>query len=65
MARGGIITNKNCPFCGKDVQYWPNCCETTNPGYGNVEWVITKRRTKQFFHRTCFEQNTIKKRNVV
>ena len=27
--------NMTCPKCGKTVQYWPNCSESTCPDYHN------------------------------
>lgn len=55
--------NMTCPFCNETVQYWPNYSRDTSRDYGNVEYSVTKRGTKQFFHRSCYYDN-LKKRKA-
>ena len=45
-----MITNLKCPYCDKE--------------YNNIkdEFTVTRRKTKQYFHRVCYEANTIKNR---
>lgn len=52
--------NIQCPICGESVRYWPNCSETTSVDYWDAEWTVTKRGTRQFFHRSCYMSQTRK-----
>lgn len=39
--------NSTCPFCGK-------CVDVVNYVNANAEYTVTRRKTKQWFHRTCY-----------
>lgn len=41
-----IVYNMECPYCNE------RCTA------GVDEYTVTKRRTKQYFHRACYEANT-------
>lgn len=45
-----ISYNLTCPYCDE------RCNRNTD------EFTVTKRKTKQYFHRACYEANTIKNR---
>lgn len=64
MARSKTIIEPNghkCVFCGEEVHYWANCCRSTCKDYGNAGYVITKRKSRLWFHNTCFRENAGKK----
>lgn len=46
-----ITYNMICPYCDKR-------CTT-----GVDEHTVTKRKTKQYFHRNCYESNTKRNKN--
>lgn len=56
-----MFISNNCPFCGISVRYWSNCSASTNPDYGNIGRVTTKRKTKIIFHKSCFYNSAKKK----
>lgn len=59
--KGSMPVDKTCPFCGKDVMYWPNYSPSTSSDYGNVEWVIPHSKShKQYFHRSCYQESVRK-----
>lgn len=41
-----LMKNTDCPFCGERVGIY-----NTDP---DTEYTVTKRRTQQYFHRSCF-----------
>lgn len=45
-----MMYNFKCPYCDKS-------CDTKKDEYS-----ITKRKTKQYFHKACYEKNIIKNR---
>lgn len=47
-----LVINRVCPYCGKDC----------NIDYD--EHTVTKRKTKQFFHKKCYEANTRKNKEL-
>ena len=59
-----IHISMKCPFCNETVYYWKNCCASTNPDFGNVEFVQTKRGTKQYFHRSCYMKHVEEQRRL-
>ena len=61
-----MINDKNCIFCGRHIQYWPNYSPNTSSDYGNVAWVITKRNRekRQFFHISCFKTHCKKEGDI-
>ena len=40
-----MINNLNCPYCDKE-------CTKKD------EYTVTRRKTKQYFHRACYEADT-------
>lgn len=50
MARTKMRINNTCPYCNQF---------TRNTFYDSVEYTITKRGLKQYFHRSCYMKNTI------
>ena len=41
-----LTKNRTCPYCKKRVLEYND----------DTEWVATKRRIKQYFHHSCFEE---------
>lgn len=60
MAARKRLWNKQCPFCFKDISYWPNCSPRTSSDYWDVAWTETKRGTRQFFHKSCYYADVTK-----
>jgi len=50
MARAKLIYNWKCPFCDET-------CSSSD------EYTITKRKTKNYFHRACYMANTRKNKS--
>lgn len=51
---GPKFVNQKCPICGGDVHYPPDYNPKTAKDHGNVEWLVTRRGLKQFFHTDCY-----------
>lgn len=51
---GPKFINQKCPMCGNEVYYPPGYDPKTAKDHGNVEWLMTKRGLKQFFHTDCY-----------
>ena len=49
-----MFVNHTCPICKDRVDYDPDYNPKTAAGHGNVEWVLTKRGLKQYFHTQCY-----------
>lgn len=49
-----MFTNNKCPICNHEVHYPPGYNPKTAKDHGNVEWLVTKRGLKQFFHTNCY-----------
>ena len=49
-----MFTNAKCPICNHEVHYQSCYNPKTAKDYGNVEWIVTKRGLKQFFHTNCY-----------
>lgn len=49
-----MFTNYKCPICKNEVHYPPGYNPKTAKDNGNVEWILTKRGLKQFFHTNCY-----------
>ena len=53
MARK-LIMNHKCPFCGYMVGEIPDHVIRQHPHEYNVEFVLTKKGMKQYFHTKCW-----------
>ena len=51
---GPKFVNTKCPICQHIVTYPPGYNPKTAKDHGNVEWLITRRGLKQFFHTNCY-----------
>ena len=49
-----MFVNHICPICKDHVDYDPDYNPKTTADHGNVEWVLTKRGLKQYFHTQCY-----------
>lgn len=48
------FTNYKCPICKNNIHYPPGYNHNTTKDNGNVEWILTKRGLKKFFHTNYY-----------
>lgn len=54
MARGKLIVRTKCSICGEHVEAVPDGILKKQPGYNNVEFVVTRTGYKQYIHSSCW-----------
>lgn len=61
MAKRLIVIDK-CPLCGGAVETPPDAILKKNPGYHDVELVVTRTGYKQYIHSSCWYKMIEEKR---
>ena len=57
-----LIINSRCPLCGGEVERVPDAILKQNPGFNDVEMVVTRHGLKQYIHSSCWHEMIREKR---